>query len=248
MYPLISVVHVVNPSVLCSSLFYYRELNIVSRHHDAVSLWELLCSGVFPLLYNIQVQRAVSVLNQNILNMCGEWRMTVYAVLCPSVQSCNYRYMFFYILLFCGKRLKSLLIICLVMSEVWEGVCLILLQLLSVLVNLVVLPHSNTIHNCCHILKHCIQNFQFLPGLTSFIVTRHIRHSVRAYTNITVQNFNSMCPIFSSEYNAFWRCVQAGATYLFVQLCKVSELSGNTLIRHHFGAKVPRIKYEMKNK
>ncbi|TWW79540.1 Transmembrane protein 147 [Takifugu flavidus] len=23
-----------------------------------------------------------------------------------------------------------------------------------------------------------------------------------------------------SEYNAFWRCVQAGATYLFVQLCK----------------------------
>ncbi len=26
-----------------------------------------------------------------------------------------------------------------------------------------------------------------------------------------------------SEYNAFWRCVQAGATYLFVQLCKVSE-------------------------
>uniref|UniRef100_A0A3B4DD17 BOS complex subunit TMEM147 n=1 Tax=Pygocentrus nattereri TaxID=42514 RepID=A0A3B4DD17_PYGNA len=26
-----------------------------------------------------------------------------------------------------------------------------------------------------------------------------------------------------SEYNAFWRCVQAGATYLFVQLCKVSS-------------------------
>uniref|UniRef100_A0A673J9Z9 BOS complex subunit TMEM147 n=1 Tax=Sinocyclocheilus rhinocerous TaxID=307959 RepID=A0A673J9Z9_9TELE len=29
-----------------------------------------------------------------------------------------------------------------------------------------------------------------------------------------------------SEYNAFWRCVQAGATYLFVQLCKVSEPFG----------------------
>lgn len=25
-----------------------------------------------------------------------------------------------------------------------------------------------------------------------------------------------------SEYNAFWKCVQAGVTYLFVQLCKVS--------------------------
>ena len=24
-----------------------------------------------------------------------------------------------------------------------------------------------------------------------------------------------------SEYNAFWKCVQAGVTYLFVQLCKV---------------------------
>uniref|UniRef100_A0A140LIC5 BOS complex subunit TMEM147 n=9 Tax=Tetrapoda TaxID=32523 RepID=A0A140LIC5_MOUSE len=23
-----------------------------------------------------------------------------------------------------------------------------------------------------------------------------------------------------SEYNAFWKCVQAGVTYLFVQLCK----------------------------
>lgn len=33
-----------------------------------------------------------------------------------------------------------------------------------------------------------------------------------------------MCLIYSSEYNAFWRCVQAGATYLFVQLCKVSVL------------------------
>ena len=33
-----------------------------------------------------------------------------------------------------------------------------------------------------------------------------------------------MC-VYSSEYNAFWRCVQAGATYLFVQLCKVSKLS-----------------------
>lgn len=26
-----------------------------------------------------------------------------------------------------------------------------------------------------------------------------------------------------SEYNAFWKCVQAGVTYLFVQLCKVRE-------------------------
>lgn len=30
-----------------------------------------------------------------------------------------------------------------------------------------------------------------------------------------------MSTSFRSEYNAFWRCVQAGATYLFVQLCKV---------------------------
>ncbi|XP_074837167.1 BOS complex subunit TMEM147 isoform X1 [Carettochelys insculpta] len=28
-----------------------------------------------------------------------------------------------------------------------------------------------------------------------------------------------------SEYNAFWRCVQAGATYLFVQLCKMLFLA-----------------------
>uniref|UniRef100_A0A3B1IR16 BOS complex subunit TMEM147 n=1 Tax=Astyanax mexicanus TaxID=7994 RepID=A0A3B1IR16_ASTMX len=28
-----------------------------------------------------------------------------------------------------------------------------------------------------------------------------------------------------SEYNAFWRCVQAGATYLFVQLCKMMFLA-----------------------
>ncbi|EDM07718.1 rCG54128, isoform CRA_a [Rattus norvegicus] len=26
-----------------------------------------------------------------------------------------------------------------------------------------------------------------------------------------------------SEYNAFWKCVQAGVTYLFVQLCKVRD-------------------------
>lgn len=45
--------------------------------------------------------------------------------------------------------------------------------------------------------------------------------------------------IFSSEYNAFWRCVQAGATYLFVQLCKVSELSGYKRI---IIWKVPEIK------
>lgn len=35
-----------------------------------------------------------------------------------------------------------------------------------------------------------------------------------------------------SEYNAFWRCVQAGATYLFVQLCKVSEPCDTSLIRY----------------
>ncbi|CAM9762194.1 BOS complex subunit TMEM147 isoform X2 [Petromyzon marinus] len=28
-----------------------------------------------------------------------------------------------------------------------------------------------------------------------------------------------------AEYNAFWRCVQAGATYLFVQLCKMLFLA-----------------------
>ncbi|XP_044527122.1 transmembrane protein 147 isoform X2 [Gracilinanus agilis] len=28
-----------------------------------------------------------------------------------------------------------------------------------------------------------------------------------------------------SEYNAFWKCVQAGATYLFVQLCKMLFLA-----------------------
>lgn len=28
---------------------------------------------------------------------------------------------------------------------------------------------------------------------------------------------------FRSEYNAFWKCVQAGVTYLFVQLCKVRD-------------------------
>lgn len=42
-----------------------------------------------------------------------------------------------------------------------------------------------------------------------------------------------------SEYNAFWRCVQAGATYLFVQLCKVSEPCDTSLIRyirHHLCA------------
>uniref|UniRef100_A0A669DTM7 BOS complex subunit TMEM147 n=1 Tax=Oreochromis niloticus TaxID=8128 RepID=A0A669DTM7_ORENI len=31
--------------------------------------------------------------------------------------------------------------------------------------------------------------------------------------------------LVSSEYNAFWRCVQAGATYLFVQLCKMLFLA-----------------------
>lgn len=30
-------------------------------------------------------------------------------------------------------------------------------------------------------------------------------------------------PFFRSEYNAFWKCVQAGVTYLFVQLCKVRD-------------------------
>ncbi|XP_069313100.1 BOS complex subunit TMEM147 isoform X2 [Eulemur rufifrons] len=28
-----------------------------------------------------------------------------------------------------------------------------------------------------------------------------------------------------SEYNAFWKCVQAGVTYLFVQLCKMLFLA-----------------------
>uniref|UniRef100_A0A803TL46 BOS complex subunit TMEM147 n=1 Tax=Anolis carolinensis TaxID=28377 RepID=A0A803TL46_ANOCA len=28
-----------------------------------------------------------------------------------------------------------------------------------------------------------------------------------------------------SDYNAFWRCIQAGATYLFVQLCKMLFLT-----------------------
>ncbi|KAG2470695.1 G3P2 dehydrogenase, partial [Polypterus senegalus] len=38
-------------------------------------------------------------------------------------------------------------------------------------------------------------------------------------------NDNFVKLISCSEYNAFWRCVQAGATYLFVQLCKMLFLA-----------------------
>lgn len=40
---------------------FSRELNIVVGHHDVVSLWELFCSGILPLLHNVQVQWPVSV-------------------------------------------------------------------------------------------------------------------------------------------------------------------------------------------
>lgn len=40
---------------------FSRELNIVVGHHDVVSLRELFCSGILPLLHNVQVQWPVSV-------------------------------------------------------------------------------------------------------------------------------------------------------------------------------------------
>lgn len=40
---------------------FSRELNIVVGHHDVVSLRELFCSGILPLLHYVQVQWPVSV-------------------------------------------------------------------------------------------------------------------------------------------------------------------------------------------
>lgn len=51
---------------------FSRELHFVTRHHDTVPLWKLLCSGLFPLLYNIQMQWPVSIhLSEGICNMRG---------------------------------------------------------------------------------------------------------------------------------------------------------------------------------
>ncbi len=117
-----------------------------------------------------------------------------------------------------AQRLRSLLLICLVMS-VGRGVHIIFLELCSVVLNLAV-PLLNTFCFCCF-CHSCLKTLHLkLPVLPCLMITCHI---VPPY--FTVLPFNSVfvCSIFSSEYNAFWRCVQAGATYLFVQLCKVSK-------------------------
>lgn len=61
-------------STICEVFFISlpRDLNLVTRGHDTVSLWKLLCSGIFSLFHNIQMQRPVSIcLNQGFANMSG---------------------------------------------------------------------------------------------------------------------------------------------------------------------------------
>lgn len=121
----------------------------------------------------------------------------------------------------CSETKK--LLICLVMSEVWEGVHIIFLELCNVLLKLAVPLLNNFCF--CYFRHSGLKTFHpKLPVSACLIITCHI-----VPPHYTVQPFNSVfvCSIFSSEYNAFWRCVQAGATYLFVQLCKVSEFSGD---------------------
>lgn len=49
--------------------FSSRELSIVFGHHDVVSLRELLCPGILPLLHNLQVQWPVRVYGLCIYSM-----------------------------------------------------------------------------------------------------------------------------------------------------------------------------------
>lgn len=211
------------------SLVLSRELNFVTRHNDAVSLRELLCPGVFPLLHNIQVQWPVSVwLNQGsatcpwpVKRNTNKWlqEMTVlYHIIMVS-----------FVFLCCSsicrgtkKSLNNLLSNvgglgrgpCNLLSEVWCA-----LEFGGLLLNNITFVSLLTL-TALQIVKPCI------PGLPRLIITCHIVHAC-----FTVVPFNWLtvivCSICSSEYNAFWRCVQAGATYLFVQLCKVSELHGD---------------------
>lgn len=79
----------------------------------------------------------------------------------------------------------------------------------------------NCIHNYYHFFFYCIIIQQF-SSVDAFYKDLNCLSSCDRCSNLI---FTVFYVLFfpRSEYNAFWRCVQAGATYLFVQLCKVSE-------------------------
>lgn len=100
--------------------FSSRELSIVVGHHDVVSLRELLCSGILPLLHNLQVQWSVSVCRSCIYSMEMGHMILLHCL--------------FYVLL--NSRCfdtKWLVIIFLAMLSIQKGFCLILLNWHNVL-------------------------------------------------------------------------------------------------------------------
>lgn len=127
-----------------------RDLNSETRHHDTVSLWKLLCSGIFSLFHCIQMQWPVSIhLNQRsnmsrcIITRCMIWISSVvdteaHSSLRNGFKIEQYILPQHFCVLLCRSNIcsESPLIICLVLSEIWEGLHVIFLQLHSVVLTL----------------------------------------------------------------------------------------------------------------
>ena len=56
------------------------------------------------------------------------------------------------------------------------------------------------------------------------VSTKNLKRKTNT-VNVITNSIHVRIPFYRSEYSAFWKCVQAGAAYLFTQLCKMLVLA-----------------------